>query len=268
MLKKKILKNRMNSLDRHFQIYPLVKWILKIEICIWKQVFFYRWTLKVSCMLWWKAWSKERHSVLYFNFEDGHKKRLIGAYVSSSLAWISGWLSGGTREKIQDFLGVLVGSLVAMLSWGSSRERAILPDVDKGGGPVWKCESGENGDLVVLKRSTQPGQGITDSSLFQSCAGAGYGRGIGPWASIWLRDSHQGLGPNHGWVEGVSGIDGPCNPPVGRGDSSVFECYLQPPTRLVVCPVQVSRQLWKITTCGKHPVWECLVSARLSWGCH
>ena len=77
-----------------------------------------------------------------------------------------------------------MGSLVAMLLRGSARERTILPDVDQGGGPVWKCESGENGDLVALKRGTQPGHRITDSSLFQRCAGAGYGRGISPWASI------------------------------------------------------------------------------------
>jgi len=64
---------------------------------------------------------------------------------------------------------------VAMLLRGSARERSILPDVDDGGGVVGKCDSGENGDLVVLKGGTQPRHRITDRPLFQLRAGARYG---------------------------------------------------------------------------------------------
>jgi len=207
---------------------------------------------------------------VWYDMIENIKQRLIlGAYVSSSLARIPRRLSGGTGKKVQRFLGVLVGSLVAMLLRGTTRERSILPDMDQGGGVVGKCESGENGYLVVDVGGTQRRHRITDCPLFQLRAGAGYGWGIHTWAcSIRIRNGHQGLGSNHGRVQRVPGIDGPRHPPVCWGDSRVHECYLQLPTPLVVGPVQVSCQLRKITTCREQPVRECLVSTRLSRGCH
>ena len=210
------------------------------------------------------------HLVLMLNKSQGKiMKRNSATYISSSSSWTPTLcFLGLPRNKMQGFRGAIVATIMSMLLRGRTWERTILPEVDHGGRAIWKGQRSKNGYLVILIGRTQPRHRITDGWLLQLGAGASYGCGIRSWAPTGLWNSHKGLCSNHSLAHVVFRVDTPSHPPICWRDTPMSECYVKLATGLVICPVKIRGQLWKITTIFEHlVVRECLAFTCLSEGC-